>query len=103
MGFSIWTDRNVCLGWDDTLEWFEVLGITPVPVLFDGIFDERVIRALWSQGDWEIMEGYVTRLAGEITYAEFRALVAKFVRQGHIQTAKHWMHGQRIERNLLAA
>lgn len=103
MGFSIWTERNVCLGWDDTLEWFELLGITPVPVLFDGIFDERVVRQLWSDKDRETVEGYVGRIAGEINYGDFRTKVGKFVRADHVQTAKHWMRGQRIIPNLLAA
>ena len=103
MGFSIWNERNTCLGWDEALEWFELLGITPVPVLYDGIFDEKVIRRLWSEKDRETIEGYVGRLAGPIAYGEFREKVGKFVRRGHVQTAKHWMRGQRIERNLLAA
>lgn len=102
MGFSIWNERNVCLSWDETLEWFALMGVTPVPVLYDGVFDERAIRALYDAKDWEAREGYVLRVAGEIGYGEFRAKVGKFVRKGHIQTTKHWMHGQRIEQNALA-
>jgi hypothetical protein len=102
MGFSIWNDRNVCLSWDESLEWFSLLGITPVPVLYDDIFDERAIRSLWDMKDWERSEGYVVRVADEIGYGEFRRKVGKFVRRGHIQTVKHWMHGQPIECNILA-
>lgn len=99
MGFSIWTERNVCLSWDETLEWFALMGVTPVPVLYDGVFDERAIRALYDAKDWETREGYVLRVADEIPYGEFRSKVGKFVRKGHIQTTKHWMHGRRIEQN----
>lgn len=102
MGFSIWNEKNVCLDWDDTLEWFELLGITPVPVLYDGIYDESAIKSLWSDKDWDTREGYVLRVAGTISYAEFRTNVAKFVRPGHNMTVKHWMHGQPIETNTLA-
>lgn len=102
MGFSIWNDRNVCLSWDETLEYFDLMGITPVPVLYDGVFDENVIRRLWTAQDWSACEGYVVRLADSIPYNEFRTKVAKFVRKGHVQTVKHWMHGQRIEVNGLA-
>lgn len=102
MGFSIWNERNVCLGWDETLEWFSLMGVTPVPVLYDGIFDEKVIRSLWNSKDWEKNEGYVVRLADSFGYGEFRHKAAKFVRKGHVQTAKHWMYGQQVERNLLA-
>lgn len=38
LGFSVWNERNVCQSWDDTLEWFALLGITPVPVLYDGLY-----------------------------------------------------------------
>lgn len=102
MGFSIWDERNICLSWDDTLEWFTLMGITPVPVLYDGLFNEAVIRKLWDEKGWEQSEGYVLRLAEPIAYSEFRHKIAKFVRKGHIQTVKHWMHGQPIERNVLA-
>lgn len=102
MGFSIWDESNRCLPWDETLEWFALLGVMPVPVLFDGIFDERKIRELYRDGDWEQTEGYVLRLAGSIGYGEFRKTFAKFVRAGHVQTAKHWMYGQRVEKNDLA-
>jgi len=102
MGFSLWNERNVCLSWDATLEWFELMGVTPVPVLYDGIFDEKAIRALWNDKQWGSSEGYVLRRADEIPYGDFRHKVAKFVRKGHVQTVKHWMYGQAIEKNLLA-
>ncbi len=102
MGFSMWTERNVCLGWDDTLEWFELLGVHPVPVVFDGIFDEAAIRKICKSFDWESTEGVVVRLADAISYGDFRHCVAKFVRRNHVQTVKHWMHGQAVKPNRLA-
>lgn len=101
MGFSIWDETNQCLSWDETLEWFELLDVTPVPVLFDGLFDEKRIRGLFSERDWARTEGYVLRLAGPVRYVDFRRGFAKFVRSGHVQTAKHWMYGQPVEKNLL--
>lgn len=102
MGFGVWDERNVRLGWDDMLEWFTLLGIVPVPVLYDGPYNEAAIRALWNPLDAEESEGYVVSVAGPIAYSEFRHKVAKFVRPGHVQTVKHWMHGQRINPNGLA-
>lgn len=99
MGFSMWNDRNVCLSWDDTLEWFDLLGITSVPVLYRGVFDEALIRKLWDPRKREITEGYVARRADAIPYGAFQTHVGKFVRQGHIQTTKHWRHGQIITPN----
>lgn len=101
MGFSLWTDRNVCLSWDETQEWFDLMGVTSVPVLYDGVFDERIIERLWDNREWGNCEGYVVRLASEINYADFKHKVGKFVRKDHIQTIKHWMHGQPIVRNIV--
>lgn len=96
MGFSIWNEMNECLSWDETLEWFNLLGITPVPVLYDGVYDEKVLKSIEKSMDFETNEGFVVRLAEKFRYADFKSSVAKFVRQGHVQTNKHWMQGQRV-------
>jgi hypothetical protein len=103
MGFSMWNERNVCLSWDETMEWFSLLGITPVQVVFDGIYDEKAIRAICEGMDWQTDEGFVLRLADSFSYGEFRHKAAKFVRKDHVQTVKHWMHGREIIPNKLAA
>lgn len=92
-GFSIWDERNVALSWDDTLEWFDLLGITPVEVMYDGIYDEEAIKKLYKDSDWETLEGWVMRVADSFSYSQFRHSVAKFVRKGHVQTDKHWKEG----------
>ena len=101
MGFSIWNERNVCLGWDESLEWFDLLGITPVPQVYRGPFDEKIIRSLWNPKEGAKVEGYVVRSDGEVPYGQFNKLVGKFVRKNHVQTVKHWMHGQPIVPNRL--
>lgn len=101
MGFSIWNEKNIRLSWDETMEWFRLLEIEPVPVLYDGIYDEKTIRALWKKEDWDTCEGYVIALAESFSYAEFKSKAAKFVRNGHVQTAKHWMNGQPVVPNTL--
>jgi len=89
MGFSVW-DGMTCLSWDETLEYFALLGITPVPVLYDGVYDEAKIKAITV--DTETSEGYVIRVADSFHYGDFHVSVAKFVREGHVQTVKHhWM------------
>jgi hypothetical protein len=104
MGFSIWNEANECLPWDETLEWFELLGIQPVPVLFDGLYDDRILRKLHQpEVDGQEQEGWVLRLADGFNYGAFRTAMAKFVRAGHVQTTKHWMHGQPVVPNRLAS
>jgi hypothetical protein len=101
MGFSIWNEMNVCLGWDETLEYFQLLNVVPVPILYDGIFDEKKIKKFWDKRNWGTSEGYVIRVADSFPYQDFKKRVAKFVRMGHVQTTKHWMRGQPIEPNTL--
>ena len=101
LGFSLWNDKNVCLSWDETLEYFSLLDITPVRVLYDGIWIEKEIKALYKDNMWSTCEGYVVRTANSFEYKDFRRCVGKFVRQSHVQTVKHWMHGQPIVQNKL--
>lgn len=100
--FSIWDDKNTCLSWDQSLEWFQLFGIPSVPVLYDGIFDEAKIKSLYNEKrDWEHHEGYVVRIADAFSYGEFKHVVAKYVRSKHVMTTQHWMHGQPIVANTL--
>jgi hypothetical protein len=91
--FAIYNEDNVCLSWDETVEWAALLGLTTVPVLYRGIWNEEAIKACYDGtskvGDEG--EGYVVRLAGSFAYDDFSRSLAKFVREDHVQTgAKHW-------------
>ena len=96
LGFSVWNEFNVCLGWEDTLEYFNLLGITPVPVIYDGIWDEKLIRDIDKTLNWGTDEGYVVRIADSFTYGQFKNSIAKYVRKGHVQTTKHWRAGRQF-------
>ena len=101
-GFSVWDHRNVALAWDEgqdsTLEWFELLGIQPVEKVYDGVFDDGAMRRIAEDVMSAGHEGVVFRIADEIPYRDFPSVVGKAVRQGHVQTSDHWMHGE-IRRN----
>jgi hypothetical protein len=118
-GFSVWNDANQCLSWDETIEWFSMIGsgagmsITPVPVIYDGPFDLKAIDAAWKgvldrdaahaaeNGEpLQEREGYVVRLADGFAYKDFRKSVAKWVRKNHVQTDAHWMHGPVVANGL---
>ncbi len=101
MGFSIWTPDNTCLSWDETKLYFELLGVTHVPVIYDDIYDEKKIRSLWDSKNWATQEGYVVRVADSFHAKDFKSKVGKFVRAKHVQTTKHWMFGQKMEKNKL--
>ncbi|MEU3598164.1 RNA ligase family protein [Streptomyces sp. NPDC006798] len=94
-GFSVWDDRNHCLGWDRTTAFLRGLGI-PVPrVLWRGDYDERALRAL--RIDPARQEGYVVRTTAGFGYGEFADRVAKWVRPRHVRTDRHWMHSAVVE------
>jgi hypothetical protein len=99
MAFSIWDESNTCLGWDDSVQYFEMLGIDHVPVIYDDIWAEDMTRNLHkelSSND----EGYVVRLADSFYYDQFGISVAKYVRKDHVQTDKHWRAQELIPNEL---
>jgi len=102
-GFSIWNDRNECLSWDETLEWFKMLhpNLVHVPILYDGIFDKKIIVDLWNGSMYDTCEGYVMRVADFFPMSQFRFKVGKFVRKDHVMTTPHWLHGKPIKVNKL--
>lgn len=102
MGFSVWNEDNVALSWDDTLECFELLGVTPVPTVYRGEFDEALVRDLAMGLDTTRHEGLVVRLSGPIRYEEFSQSVAKWVRPSHVQTDQHWMQAAIVPNGLAA-
>jgi hypothetical protein len=96
--FSIWNENNVCLSWDETVEWCNLLGLKYVKVLYRGIFDAEIFKNM--NIDVEKQEGFVVRLASSYKYSDFKKSVIKWVRKGHIQTDEHWM-SQKIVPNKL--
>lgn len=101
--FSIWDDRNVCLSWRETKEWAELLDLTLVPVLYEGIWDLDVIQDLnrYMETHTDTIEGYVVRLSREYHYSEFRDVCGKYVRDGHVDNNHgHWA-SQKIIKNEL--
>lgn len=94
MGFSVWNEKNECLSWDDTVEWFQLLDMPTVPVLWDGMWDVDFVRNLGLKMDARVQEGYVIRVADSFSYGAFNRSVAKVVRANHVQTQKHWFYGK---------
>jgi len=98
-GFSIW-EGTKCLSWKDTMEWFEILEIVPVPILYEGIFNEDVVKKIAKETIARGGEGIVVRLADSFKYEDFPRSVAKFVRKNHVQTDKHWSTSEIKKNNL---
>lgn len=94
MAWMMWNDKNNCLSWDETLEWFELFddilksngtsGLPVVPILYDGKWDENLIKNLYTEMyNGDLMEGFVVRLADQFAYKDFKNCVGKYVRANH--------------------
>lgn len=93
LGFGIWTERNERLSWDDCTEWFNLLGVTMVPVLYRGKFDSGLAGRICAEHDYDGFEGVVISVTDSYKMREHKTHCAKWVRKGHVQTDTHWMEG----------
>lgn len=100
MVFNIWNEENICLSWDDTLSYCYLLDLTPVTVIYRGIFDLNIIKNLHLQLDTETDEGFVMRLTDSFKYDEFSEYVVKYVRENHVTTDSHWSSQKIVPNNL---
>lgn len=90
--FNIWNQDNVCLSYDETLEWCSLFNLVHVPVIYRGKFDLKHITDLFETMDKNIHEGIVIRKANQFHYDDFSKNVFKAVRENHVQTSSHWMY-----------
>jgi hypothetical protein len=83
---------EMCLSWNDTVEWCKLIGLEPVPVLYRGTWDEQTIRACWREKSvfGKEQEGYVVRNASSFRFEVFRRNTAKYVLADHVTTNRHW-------------
>lgn len=99
--FSIWNERNICLSWDETKNYLELLGLKHPRIMYRGVWDEKMIKDLYKNCDRSKVEGYVVRTVEEFPYIKFNQSVAKFVRKEHVNTSHHWFFNS-FEKNELA-
>jgi hypothetical protein len=102
MVFSVWFEDNITLSWEATVKFCSNIGLQTVPVLYKGIWNEEVIKNLYTptKENGDEMEGFVVRNAGAFHYDDFASNVAKYVRKGHVQTDEFWRN-QKIVPNEL--
>ncbi len=96
--FSIWNDENTCLSWRESLQWFKILDLIPPDVFYLGPWDERRIKAI--AVDSATSEGYVVCRVSAFGFGEFHRCVAKWVREAHIRSERHWMQSAIVPNGL---
>lgn len=101
--YSIWNEINESISWDDTIEYTELLGLTPVPVFYRGLFNKDIIHEKFIDHvnlSKDPVEGYVIRLSESIPYSKFKISMAKYVRNNHVETSKFWMK-EKVIKNII--
>ncbi len=98
---SIWNERNISLPWSEVVQWGQLLNLPTVPVLYEGVWDEAIVRGICAKIDSDrVEEGCVVRLASEIPYRQFGKSVAKYVsvkfRTSLDNAREHWSLGSII-------
>lgn len=88
---SVWNDDNVSLSLDETKSLAEKLGLPMPKEIYRGIYDLKLFEKMSNELDLEKNEGFVMRLTTPIKYEDFSRSVAKFVREGHVQSDQHWL------------
>ncbi|WP_442578620.1 RNA ligase family protein [Mesorhizobium sp. ASY16-5R] len=89
LGFA-WIVGDIVQAWDDTIERFAGLGVTPVPVLYRGAYRPRLFEDLAASLDLRRQEGFVARVADAFAETDMPARMGKYVREGHVQSDTHW-------------
>lgn len=97
--FSVWTDANICLSWDETCEWAALLGIPTPHEFYRGEWDADIVCSI--EVDTDVVEGYVVRAADGFGFEDFQSNIAKWVRKDHVQTDEHWMFAEIVPNGLL--
>lgn len=92
--FNIWDETNTCLDYGTTLEVCKEFGLEHVPVIYEGKWDEKILRNLPNIPEMNGHEGYVVRTYGSFKFEDFNKNVVKYVRKNHVQTDSHWMFEQ---------
>jgi len=101
--FSIWNiHKEVCLSWQETIDFARELNLVTVPVLYQGDFDLEILQNLTNLEFYEgdPVEGFVVRSQNSFGKHEFSSVVAKYVRANHVQTSTHWMYDKVIPNKL---
>lgn len=99
-GFSVW-DGDKCLSWEDTLEWFKLLDITPVPTIAENIgYHEKLLTMIGEDIVNQGKEGIVVRNRDSFLIDKFSQNLAKYVRANHVTTSEHWLHSKLSQNKL---
>lgn len=88
---SVWDENNNCLSWKDTLDFSEIWKLPTPEVVYEGVFNLKELERVAKTLDPSLQEGFVVRVKEGFSHGDFSKKVAKYVREGHVQTGEHWL------------
>ncbi len=100
LGFA-WIKAKRVQSWDATLSRFLELGITAVPELYRGRFSAKVVADVIADLNLDTQEGFVVRTTAAFNEEDMPTHLAKYVREGHVQSETHWMNAELVKNRLL--
>lgn len=87
--FSIW-DGDTCLSWEETKLWCGMLGISIVPVIYEGVYNKNLILDEFKK--YKGSEGFVIRLKDEFDIKDFKESLSKYVSDSFVLPSNHWRY-----------
>ncbi len=100
LGFA-WIKAEVVQPWVATLTRFAELGITAVPELYRGRFTTQVVADVIADLNLDKQEGFVVRTSAAFKEEDMHTHLAKYVREGHVQSEMHWMNAELVRNGLV--
>lgn len=100
--FAIFDENNISISIDDFIEWCELLNLVHTPFLYKGVWNEKVIKSLYSKNYNENrMEGYVVRVTHSFQWEDYAIYSAKFVdsefkKELSEQQYGHWLNKHKM-------
>ncbi|UWR02095.1 RNA ligase family protein [Ruegeria conchae] len=99
-GFA-WVKQGMVQSWDATLARFVELGITAVPELYRGRFSAKVVADVIADLNLDTQEGFVVRTTAAFNEEDMPTHLAKYVREGYVQSETHWMNVELVRNRLV--
>lgn len=90
------SNESYFLSWEEILNLCREYYMFHPHILYQGIYDRGLIENAWLSYKQQPLysketEGFVVRSQEGFAIEDFKNNVAKFVREGHVQTSEHWL------------
>lgn len=99
--FSIW-DEDICLSWEDTIQWCNLLDLKSVPVIYEGVYNKDIIMDKFNKYCKvnDDVEGFTIRLYNEFKFEKFDISLNKYVSNNFVLPDAHWRYSKKTNNKL---